>query len=109
MDGQRPDEIRPSRVNVDDAGMRRQEITMARSLIETMAMDFDATAFTDRYRGALQALVDAKIAGREVVAPAEDGDVIDLSEALKASTEWLQASTVKAAKKAPAKRARKSA
>ena len=40
---------------------------MAGSLIETLAGDFDPSQYTDGYREALQAVIDAKVAGREVV------------------------------------------
>ena len=43
---------------------------MAQSLIEALSGDFDPTQYTDEYREALQSLIDAKVDGREVVAPA---------------------------------------
>ena len=62
---------------------------MADSLIETMSGDFDPGQFTDRYREALQAVIDAKVEGREVtrIEPGGSGDgtVVDLMDALRAS------------------------
>ena len=58
-----------SPVPVASAASRRREFTllaisftsdMAESLISTMAGDFDASAFTDDYREAMQALLEAK-------------------------------------------------
>src|SRR3954452_9139839 len=66
-----PDEIREPDFAFlgEDVDVRPQELTMAQSLIETMTGDFDPTQFTDEYREALEAVVEAKIEGKEVVAP----------------------------------------
>jgi DNA end-binding protein Ku len=88
-----PDEIREPAFGFldDDIDVRPQELQMAQSLIETMAGDFAPEQYADNYREALQALIDAKVAGREVVAPAEPvtdtGTVVDLMAALRASVE----------------------
>ena len=42
---------------------------MASSLIDSMTVDFDPDEYHDRYREALQELVEAKIEGREVIQP----------------------------------------
>ncbi len=88
-----PDEIRtPEFAFLDeDVDVRPQELKMAQSLIETLAGDFEPEQYSDNYREALQALIDAKVAGREVVQPeapaAETGTVVDLMAALRASVE----------------------
>src|SRR5436305_3705433 len=88
-----PDEIREPAFGFldDDIDVRPQELQMAQSLIETMAGDFQPEQYTDNYREALQSLIEAKVAGREVVAPAETtadtGTVVDLMAALRASVE----------------------
>ena len=88
-----PDEIREPAFGFldDDIDVRPQELQMAQSLIDTMAGDFVPEQYGDNYREALQALIDAKVAGREVVAPAEpvsdSGTVVDLMAALRASVE----------------------
>jgi len=89
-----PDEIRrPGFAFLDDdVPVRPQELAMAESLISTMAGDFDASAFTDDYREAMQALLEAKQSGGEVQqAPeaADDGGgaVVDLMSALRRSVE----------------------
>jgi len=88
-----PDEIRePSFGFLDeDVDVRQQELAMAQSLIDTLSGDFKPEQYSDNYREALQALIEAKIAGREVVAPAEpvadSGTVVDLMAALRASVE----------------------
>ncbi|MGZ4664373.1 MAG: non-homologous end joining protein Ku [Frankiaceae bacterium] len=88
-----PDEVRaPSFPFLhEDVEVRPQELSMAGSLIDTLTGDFDPTQFKDEYREALQAVIDAKIEGHEVVAPGpaqeEPGAVVDLMAALRASVE----------------------
>jgi DNA end-binding protein Ku len=88
-----PDEIREPSFGFldDDIDVRPQELQMAQSLIETMAGDFAPEQYSDDYREALQSLIEAKVAGREVVAPAEPaadtGTVVDLMAALRASVD----------------------
>jgi len=91
-----PDEIRqPEFAFLDEEiETREPELAMAASLIDSMTGDFDAEAFTDNYREALQEVIDAKVEGREVTAPAEPTEApaaIDLMAALRASVERAQA------------------
>jgi DNA end-binding protein Ku len=61
---------------------------MAESYIAALSGDFEPDQFTDNYREALEEVIDAKIAGREVKAPVEaprSGQVVDLMEALRRS------------------------
>jgi len=87
-----PDEVRAPEFDFLDDGVtvRPQELSMAESLIESMAGDFDPTQYHDEYREALQQVVEAKIEGREVVEPptevaAETSPAVDLMAALRAS------------------------
>jgi DNA end-binding protein Ku len=88
-----PDEIREPSFGFldDDIEVRQQELAMAQSLIDTLSGDFRPEQYSDNYREALQALIEAKVAGREVVAPPEpavdSGTVVDLMAALRASVE----------------------
>ncbi|TCJ40344.1 MULTISPECIES: Ku protein [unclassified Parafrankia] len=88
-----PDEVREPEFDVLDeqVDVRPQELAMASSLIDTLAADFDPTKFRDGYREALQAVIDAKIAGRDVVAPPSEQPGVDaagdLMAALRASIE----------------------
>ena len=88
-----PDEVRTPDFGFldDDISVRPQELAMAASLIETLTGDFDPAQYKDDYREALQAVIDAKVEGREVAAPeqAEDsgGAVLDLMAALRASVD----------------------
>jgi DNA end-binding protein Ku len=89
-----PDEVRTPDFEFlgdDDVAARPAELAMAGSLIESMAADFDPTQYTDNYRAALQEVIDAKVAGREVVQPEEEAPApsgaVDLMAALRASVE----------------------
>ena len=88
-----PDEIRTPDFGFldEDVEVKKQEMAMAESLITALSGEFDPTAYTDSYREALQSLIDAKVEGREVVAPpvedGDDGSVVDLMAALRASVD----------------------
>jgi DNA end-binding protein Ku len=92
-----PDEVRAAKFGFLDEGIsvRRQELEMAASLIDSMAGDFNPEEYTDEYRAALQKVIDAKVSGQEVVAPPEVEEVptgaIDLMAALRASVERARA------------------
>lgn len=85
------------------------ELTMAKTLIESMVKPFDPSLYKDEYQERLRELIEQKIAGREIVAPKEEApsNVIDLMDALKRSIEQNQGATAAAPKKkrAPAKKA----
>lgn len=86
-----PDEIRTPDFDVaeDDPGLSSRELDMAASLVEAMAADFDATAFTDDYQRALGDLIEAKAEGteppEETVEAPEEEQVVDLTTALERS------------------------
>ncbi|MEU4231776.1 Ku protein [Nonomuraea sp. NPDC026600] len=88
-----PDEIRVPDFGFleEDIEVRAQELKMAESLITTMEADFDATEYHDAYREALQQVIEAKVEGKEVVAPPvgeeEAGPAVDLMAALRASVD----------------------
>jgi DNA end-binding protein Ku len=92
-----PDEVREPDFGFldEDVEVRPQELAMAQSLIETLAGEFDPSQYTDAYREALEALIDAKVAGQEVVQPEPaaptSGTVVDLMAALRASVEAARA------------------
>jgi DNA end-binding protein Ku len=86
-----PDEIRSVKeLNLGDEEIevKAAEKKMAAQLIAAMTGEFDPAAYKDEYREALKAVIDAKVEGQEVVAPAaapEGGKLIDLMAALEAS------------------------
>ncbi|MET0765834.1 MAG: Ku protein [Blastococcus sp.] len=113
-----PDEIRrPDFAFLDeDVTVRPQELQMAEALIGSMSGKFDAAEFTDDYREAMTALLEAKQSGGEVqqVPEAADtgGAVVDLMSALRRSVERARGEggdsaddDAAPAKKAPAKKA----
>ena len=94
-----PDEVRAADFPVleDDVSVRPQELAMAASLVESLAADFDPSQYEDRYAGALEQLIEAKVSSgstRAVPLPAGEegtgdggGDVVDLLAALQRSVE----------------------
>ncbi|MGE5133887.1 MAG: Ku protein [Gemmatimonadota bacterium] len=85
-----PDEVRTPDFKFldEDVPVRTQELKMAASLIDSMTTDFDPDEFHDGYREALEELVEAKVAGREVAAPVvpiSEEAAGSLAEALRAS------------------------
>lgn len=89
-----PDEIRELELSGEVTEVRDNELKMASSLIDSMTEPFDPSQFTDTYRAALLESVESKIAGREIVRPAqpsEPAEVIDLMDALKKSIEEAKA------------------
>lgn len=65
------------------------ELTMAKTLIESMVRPFDPSLYKDEYQERLRNLIEQKISGKEIVAPKEEApsNVIDLMDALKKSIE----------------------
>jgi DNA end-binding protein Ku len=109
-----PDEVRePTFPFLDaDVDTRPAELAMANSLIESMATDFHPKRYTDDYRSALQAVIEAKVAGRDMVHTEDDTPAptaaADLMAALRASVERARAAraeTAKATRKRAAPRA----
>jgi DNA end-binding protein Ku len=92
-----PDEVRKPDFEFldDDFEARPAELAMAGSLIESMAADFNPDEYTDNYRAALQEVIDAKVAGREIVQPEEaepaPSAAVDLMAALRASVDRARA------------------
>ncbi|MBO3085629.1 non-homologous end joining protein Ku [Cellulomonas fengjieae] len=94
-----PDEVRAADFPVleEDVSVRPQELAMAASLVESLAADFDPSQYEDRYAGALEQLIEAKVSAgstRAVPLPAGEeesgdggGDVVDLLAALQRSVE----------------------
>jgi DNA end-binding protein Ku len=109
-----PDEVRTPEFGFlgDDVEVRPQELAMAGTLIESLSGEFDANDYHDRYREALEEVIEAKVAGHELVAPAErpaeGGAVVDLMAALRASVDAAKAGRL-GGEDAPAKPAKKAA
>jgi DNA end-binding protein Ku len=80
--------------------VKPEEIKLAKQVIETFEAPLNLQDYKDEYREGLQEIIDAKIAGREVVAQEveEPPKVVNLMEALRRSLD-----RVSDKKKAPAK------
>src|SRR6185437_7330611 len=104
-----PDEVRAADFPFldDDVEVRSQELQMASSLIDSMTVDFDPDEYHDRYREALQELVEAKVEGREVLQPQPEEDTgkpTSLADALRASLAAAKGGGAQEAEDAPARK-----
>src|SRR5512145_132053 len=83
-----PDKIKPD------------EIRLAKQVIENFEGSLDLTEYHDEYQEELQRIIDAKIAGEEVVATAEEAPpkVVNLMDALRQSLDRVSAGKKKTAK-----------
>ena len=88
------DELREVRGKVGPAEMK-----LARQVIESFEGPLDLADYKDEYQEGLQKIIDAKIAGEEVVAPEEEAPpkVVDLMEALRRSLDQVSAGKKKTA------------
>ncbi|MBW8767652.1 MAG: Ku protein [Geodermatophilales bacterium] len=110
-----PDEIRRPDFGFldEEVSVRPQELQMAEALISSMTGDFDPTEYTDDYREALTALLEAKESGGDVQPVPEVADtgaaVVDLMSALRRSVERARGGAADddeaAATRSPAKKA----
>src|SRR5215211_3265010 len=100
----------------DDVRVSSQELKMAMSLIDNMAIDFSPDKFSDEYQDQLRQLIAAKLEkgdavdtaatfGEQEEDQAERGEVVDLLEALRRSVEQNRATRKGAETKPAAKRA----
>jgi DNA end-binding protein Ku len=88
--------------------VREPELELAKQIISSLAAPFDPAELRSEYRESLRGLLEAKLAGQEIEAPAEPAPtpVVDLMEALRASVAAASAKKPAAKKKAaPRKRA----
>ena len=88
------DELREVRGKVGPAEMK-----LAKQVIESFEGPLDLSDYRDEYQEGLQKIIDAKVAGEEVVAPAEEAPpkVVDLMEALRRSLDQVSAGKKKTA------------
>jgi DNA end-binding protein Ku len=73
---------------VEEVSVKEAELDLARQVISSMAGEFEPSELVSEYRSNLRALLEAKLEGREVVAPEEpepEAPVVDLMEALRMS------------------------
>jgi DNA end-binding protein Ku len=91
--GSVPDKVKPD------------EIKLAKQVIENFEGELDLREYRDEYQEELQRIIDAKIAGEEVVAPAEEAPpkVVNLMDALRQSLDRVSTGKKKTAKVEAAK------
>src|SRR5687768_9452058 len=96
-----PHEVR----NINEVPMLAQvkadkdQLKLAKTLVDSMTVKFADIEMKDHYTEALKQIIDAKVAGKEVVMVAEEApEVVDIMTALKAS--------IDAAKKKPMEKAK---
>jgi DNA end-binding protein Ku len=87
-------------LNAVSASVKPEEMRLARQVIGTFEGPLNLKDYKDEYREGLQRIIEAKIAGEEIVAPTVDAPpkVVNLMEALKKSLD-----AVSTGKKKPAK------
>ena len=92
------DELREVRGTVKPAEMK-----LARQVIESIEGDLNLADYKDEFQQGLRALIDAKIAGEDVIAPqdVEAPKVVDLMEALRRSLDQVSTGKKKTAKADP--------
>src|SRR5262245_65626177 len=92
-------------LNVVPEKVKPEEIRLAKQVISTFEGPLNLSDYKDEYREGLQRIIDAKIAGEEIVAPATEAPprVVNLMEALKKSLDSVSATKKKPAKVAAAK------
>jgi DNA end-binding protein Ku len=89
-----PQELRKmdSVPQLEKAEVSKEELKLSISLVESMGSTLKEMDMTDRYRDALRELVDAKVAGKQVVSVEEEEKPgVDIMTALKQSIEKTKA------------------
>ncbi|MEX1238832.1 MAG: Ku protein [Cyclobacteriaceae bacterium] len=104
-----PHEVR----NINEVPMLNQvkadkdQLKLAKTLVDSMTVKFADIEMKDHYTEALKEIIDAKVAGREVVMVAEEApEVVDIMTALKASIDAAKKKPMEKAKGESAKKAK---
>jgi DNA end-binding protein Ku len=101
----------PALAGVDRVKVAAKELTLATSLIEALAADWNPDQYTDDYQQNLQAVIKRKLKGEtievESEAPARRAEVVDLAERLRASLAAAQKGKDATKAKAKAKTTKK--
>jgi DNA end-binding protein Ku len=80
--------------------VKPEEMKLAKQVISTFDSELNLKDYSDEYKEGLRKIIDAKIAGEEIVAPEEQEPpkVVDLMEALRRSLDSVSKDKKKAAK-----------
>src|SRR5919107_1301258 len=89
------DELREVRGKVNPAEMK-----LARQVVESFEGELNLADYKDEYQEGLRQIIEAKVAGEEIVAPEEEAPpkVVDLMEALRRSLDQVSSGKKKPAK-----------
>jgi DNA end-binding protein Ku len=89
------DELREVRGKANPAEMK-----LAKQVVESFEGELNLADYKDEYQEGLRQIIDAKIAGEEIVAPVEEAPpkVVDLMEALRRSLDQVSTGKKKTAK-----------
>jgi len=95
------DEVKDLPKSYNKPELGKEELTMAKTLINSMDTPFNPNEYKDEYQEKLRKLIEDKIAGKEIVSAktGEQGNVINLMDALKASIEQTKKTADKKVKK----------
>jgi DNA end-binding protein Ku len=87
-------------------GVRKQELDMAKALVNSLAAEWDPEKYTDKYRENLMRIIQGKVKGKDVtleaIAEPKHAEVVDLMERLRQSLAKSGGAKT-AAKKSPAR------
>src|SRR5215469_5187385 len=77
---------------IENKDASKDELKLSMSLVESMSAELKDIDLTDHYRDALREMIEAKVAGKQVVSvPEEEKPVTDIMAALKESIERTKA------------------
>ena len=77
---------------LEHVAVNKEELKLSMSLVDSMATHLKDVDLTDHYRDALRELVEAKIAGKQVISvQEEEKPVVDIMTALRQSIEKTKA------------------
>lgn len=83
------DDIKELQKTYNKPEVAEPELTMAKTLISSMATPFNPADYSDEYQIKLKQLIESKISGKEILTPQAEnkGNIVSLMDALKASIE----------------------
>jgi DNA end-binding protein Ku len=86
--------------SVESKSAKPNEVKLARQIIESFEGPLDLTTYKDEYQEGLRQIIEAKVAGQEVVAPTVEAPpkVVNLMEALRKSLDAVSAQKKKSVK-----------
>ncbi len=106
-----PNEVRSIREVpqlIDVKAPEKEQLKLAKTLVDSMTTRFGKIEMKDHYFDALKRIIDAKIEGKEIVTVAEEEpEVVDIMTALKASIDQAKKKPMEKAKGVAAKEEKK--